>query len=78
MEELSIEDRVSRILENIVLQGYPIDSLSTWEEMGLDSADKIEMMMDMEEEFGIDIPDEAMELIDTFSELVEYITRIAE
>jgi acyl carrier protein len=77
MEELSIGDRVIKLLENIVLQGYDIDNDSTWLDMGLDSLDKIEMMMDMEDEFRVDIPDHAMELIDTVAELIEYINRIA-
>lgn len=77
MEELSIEDRVVKLLENLVLQGFNIDKDSTWTDMGLDSLDKIEMMMDMEDEFQIDISDDAMELIDTVSELIEFITRIS-
>lgn len=75
MSELSIEDRVLLVLENMVLQGYDIVDATTFEDMGLDSLDKIEACMELEDEFYIEIPDHAMELIDTFGELVEYINR---
>jgi acyl carrier protein len=74
-EPLSVEDRILLVLENMVLQGHEILSDSTFDEMGLDSIDKIEACMDVEDEFNIDIPDFAMEMIDTFGELVEYVTR---
>jgi hypothetical protein len=56
-EELTLRDRVVLLLENLVMQGFDIQDASTWTEMGLDSLDKIEMMMDMEDEFSISIPD---------------------
>lgn len=74
-EPLSIEDRVLLVLENMVLQGHDITSESTWDDMGLDSLDKVEVTMDLEDEFYIDIPDDALTYLDTFGETVEYITR---
>jgi acyl carrier protein len=75
MADLSIEDRIGLILENMVLQGHDILPETTFEEMGLDSLDKVEACMDIEDEFNIEIPDDAMSYIDTFGELVEYVTR---
>jgi acyl carrier protein len=75
VEKLSVEDRIMLVLENIVLQGYDILNDTTFEDMGLDSLDKVEACMDIEDEFNIDIPDEVMEYLDTFGELVEYINR---
>ena len=75
MSQLSIEDRVLLVLENMVLQGYDILETTTFEDMGFDSLDKVEACMELEDEFYIEIPDHAMELIDTFGELVEYINR---
>jgi acyl carrier protein len=74
-DQLSVEDRVMLVLENMVLQGHDILNETTFEEMGLDSLDKIEACMDIEDEFNIDISDDAMEMLDTFGELVEYINR---
>jgi acyl carrier protein len=75
MDELNTHDRIIKLLENLVQQGFDIQDSSTWPEMGLDSLDKMEMMMDMEDEFLIDIPDETMSYLDTVEELVEYIER---
>jgi acyl carrier protein len=75
MADLSIEDRIGLILENMVLQGHDILPETTFEDMGLDSLDKVEACMDIEDEFNIEIPDDAMSYIDTFGELVEYVTR---
>lgn len=74
-DALNIEDRIQLVLENMVLQGYDILSQSTFDDMGLDSLEKVEAFMDIEDEFNLDIPDEVIELIDTFGEIVEYINR---
>lgn len=71
----STQERVSRVLENMVLQGYEITADSTFEDIGLDSCDKVELIMDLEDEFLIDIPDEVSSYIDTYGELIEYINR---
>ena len=76
MGEFTIEDRIYKLLENLVLQGFDIQGLSTWEDMGLDSLDKIEMMMDMEDEFELRIPDEVMSYLESVEELVGYIERV--
>lgn len=75
MKNFSVQDRVVKTLEDIALQGHEILPNSTWEEMGLDSLDKVEVMMDLEDEFGIEIPDEVMSYLDNVEEIVEYITR---
>lgn len=57
----------------------PIDS-TTMNELGADSLDAVEFAMALEEEFGIQIPDEDTEKFvatSTFSELVNYIANIA-
>jgi acyl carrier protein len=75
-EELTLRDRVVLLLENLVMQGFDIQDASTWTEMGLDSLDKIEMMMDMEDEFSISIPDAAMEYLDSVEDLIGYLERV--
>jgi acyl carrier protein len=43
------------------------------DDLGADSLDIVELVMKMEEEFGIEIPDEEAEKIKTVSDVVEYI-----
>jgi acyl carrier protein len=43
------------------------------EDLGADSLDTVELVMALEEEFGIEIPDEEAEKIVTVKDAVEYI-----
>lgn len=43
------------------------------EDLGADSLDTVELVMELEEEFGIEIPDDAVEKIRTVGEVVDYI-----
>ena len=43
------------------------------EDLGADSLDTVELIMQFEEDFGIEIPDEDAEKISTVNEAVDYI-----
>jgi acyl carrier protein len=43
------------------------------DDLGADSLDVVELVMALEEEFGLEIPDEEAERITTVSEVVSYI-----
>lgn len=43
------------------------------EELGADSLDMVEVIMDLEDEFGVSIPDEAIPNLKTIKDLVNYI-----
>lgn len=43
------------------------------EDLGADSLDTVELVMALEEEFGIEIPDEEAEKIVTVKDAIEYI-----
>ena len=43
-------------------------------DLGADSLDTVELVMALEEEFDIEIPDEAAEQIDTVQKAVDYIS----
>lgn len=43
------------------------------DDLGADSLDTVELIMQLEEEFGIEIPDEEAEQLTTVSKAVEYI-----
>ncbi len=44
------------------------------EDLGADSLDIVELIMSMEDEFGVDIPDTDAEKIATVKDAVDYIT----
>ena len=45
-------------------------------DLGADSLDTVELIMEFEEEFGIEIPDEGAENITTVGSAVEYIDKV--
>ena len=51
------------------------DTASFIEDLGADSLDTVELVMAFEEEFGIEIPDDAAESIVTVGDAVKYIDR---
>ena len=44
------------------------------DDLGADSLDTVELIMQFEEEFGIEIPDDAAETIQTFGDAVTHIS----
>ena len=45
------------------------------EDLGADSLDTVELVMELEEEFDIQIPDEAAEKIQTVGQAIEFIEK---
>ncbi len=45
------------------------------EDLGADSLDTVELVMDLEEHFGIEIPDEDAEKLKTVKDAVDYINQ---
>ncbi len=43
------------------------------EDLGADSLDVVDLIMSFEDEFGVEIPDEAVEEIKTVGDIVNYI-----
>ncbi len=54
------------------------DDASFIEDLGADSLDTVEMIMEIEDEFGIEIPDEDAEKIQTVGKAIEYVKRKVE
>ena len=50
------------------------DTASFIDDLGADSLDQVELVMAFEEEFGIEIPDDAAEKITTVGTAVKYIS----
>ncbi|KJA29152.1 hypothetical protein HYPSUDRAFT_32517 [Hypholoma sublateritium FD-334 SS-4] len=80
---LSRETITSRILET--LKGYEkvdpakLTVTSSFEkDLGLDSLDAVEVMMAVEEEFSIEIPDAEADEIHTVEQAIDYIAKTPE
>ena len=71
-----IADRVRKIVvEHLGVEGDKvIEGASFIDDLGADSLDTVELVMAFEEEFGIEIPDDDAESIQTFGDAVSFIT----
>ena len=71
----TVFDRVKGIVvEQLGVSAEEVkDEASFVEDLGADSLDVVELVMALEEEFGIEIPDEQAEKIATVGEAVKYI-----
>jgi acyl carrier protein len=73
-------DVASRCIEIIAKsKNIPADSVtlaSTFEELNIDSLDKINISFEVEEAFHIEIPDDALGTIRTVGDMVEGVTRL--
>jgi acyl carrier protein len=75
-----IADRVKKIIVDQL--GVEEDEVSPEksfvDDLGADSLDTVELVMALEEEFGIEIPDEDAEKIGKVSQAIEYIEKHAD
>ena len=75
-----MSDTVERV-KKIVVEHLNVDAdkvtdnASFIEDLGADSLDTVELVMAFEEEFGIEIPDDAAESIVTVGDAVKYIDK---
>ena len=71
-----IASRVKKIVvEHLgVDEDKVVEGASFIDDLGADSLDTVELVMAFEEEFGIEIPDDAAETIQSFGDAVAYIT----
>lgn len=74
----SLSDTLNRIkkivLEQLNAEESAItESASFIDDLGADSLDIVELVMALEDEFGIDIPDEEAEKLKTVGDAIKYI-----
>ena len=70
-----VGDRVKKIVvEHLgVEEGKVSDGASFIDDLGADSLDTVELVMAFEEEFGVEIPDDAAEKILTVKDAIDFI-----
>ena len=61
------------VAEHLDVTVDEINRDSKFEDLGIDSLDAVEIIMGIEDEFGIEIPDEEAEKFQTVSDLVNYV-----
>ena len=72
---MSVEDRVKEIIiDQLGVEEKQVNNDASFiDDLGADSLDTVELVMALEEEFDIEIPDEEAEKIATVQNAVDYI-----
>ncbi|MFM9862125.1 MAG: acyl carrier protein [Alphaproteobacteria bacterium] len=74
-----IADRVKKIvIEHLNVEAEKVTEKASFiDDLGADSLDTVELVMAFEEEFNVEIPDDAAESIVTVGDAVKFITEKA-
>jgi len=71
------EDIMAKLSEILKDRGFDVEGISEdsklVEDIGLDSLDLVDLTMDIEDAFSIQIPDEDLPKLDTVGKVVDYI-----
>ena len=73
--DIGVEEKVKKIIvDQLGVDAAEVTPEASFiEDLGADSLDTVELVMALEEEFGIEIPDEQAEKIATVKDAIEYI-----
>ena len=75
----TIKDRALRVIAT--KQGLPLDQVrpeSTFEELGIDSLDRLNILFELEGEFDIQIDDEQAKQVTTLRQMIDGITQLVD
>jgi acyl carrier protein len=78
---MNIEERVIRILEKHFPDVRPIKAgigQNFYDHLGADSLGMMELVMDFEDEFNVNIPDKAYEKVQTVGDIIRVIEEICD
>jgi len=75
MSEKSIEEKVKDIIiEQLGVNAEQVTPGASFiEDLGADSLDTVELVMAFEEEFGVEVPDEDAEKLQSVGDVIKYI-----
>lgn len=74
MDRAEIYNKVVDIIARVFkMNTESINELSSLDSLGADSLNRVELVMDFEEAFGIEINDEEAEKFSTVGQIVDYI-----
>jgi acyl carrier protein len=74
-----VEEKIKKV-KQIIAENLSVDEVkvvpeaSFTEDLGADSLDNVQLVMDLEHHFGIDIPDEEAQKIRTVQDAIDYVT----
>lgn len=77
LTDISIQDRVLKVIatsKRIPLENVQPDS--SFESLGIDSLDRLNILFDLESEFDIEIDDEQAKQVKTIHQMIEGITQL--
>jgi acyl carrier protein len=71
----AVEERVKKIIvEQLGVNAEQVTNTASFvDDLGADSLDTVELVMALEEEFGLEIPDEEAQKIGTVQAAIDYI-----
>lgn len=70
MEKVTV---INVIAEQLGMEAEKITLESTFEDLGADSLDVVDVIMTLEDEYDIEIPDDAIEAMNSVGDLVKFI-----
>jgi acyl carrier protein len=75
MAEKTIEQRIKDIIvEQLGVNADQVTAEAKFiEDLGADSLDTVELVMALEEEFGLEIPDEEAEKLQSVGDVIKYV-----
>ncbi|MBN1859085.1 acyl carrier protein [Candidatus Bipolaricaulota bacterium] len=75
-----IADRVRSVISDQLMVDLEevLDESSFVEDLGADSLDTVELIMEFEDEFGVEISDEDAEKISTVGEAIAYLEKLVD
>lgn len=75
MSEKSVEEKVKDIIvEQLGVTPEQVTPQASFiEDLGADSLDTVELVMAFEEEFGVEVPDEDAEKLQTVGDVIKYV-----
>jgi acyl carrier protein len=71
-----LENRLRKVIaDGLNLDEADIPPDKNFEDLGADSLDGVELVMALEEEFNLDIPDDDAERLNTLAEVLTYLNK---